>query len=131
MQVTPGFFQTYAHAGENFSNEADRTAVAKRGIDTLESKYGGDHARVAVAYFSGEGNVAPAGSPVPWIVDKRDAGGTSTSSYVAGVLARMPHEQEAQKPYVVGDSIASGIRMAGGMTARCRSAPRRRRCWRR
>ena len=53
FQVTPGFFQTYARPGENFASEADREAVAKRGIDTLSAQYGGDPARVAVAYFSG------------------------------------------------------------------------------
>jgi Transglycosylase SLT domain len=87
-QVTPGFFQKYALPGENFNNEADREKVAERGIDQLNERYNGDPSRVAVAYFSGEGNVAPAGSPTPWITDKSD-GTTSTSSYVHGVLSRL------------------------------------------
>lgn len=88
MQVTPAFFKQYAKPGENFNNEADRVAVADRGIDELSQKYNGDPARVAVAYFSGENNVAPAGSTTPWIDDKRDGNGTSTSEYVRGVLSR-------------------------------------------
>lgn len=89
MQVTPAFFKQYAAPGENFDNEADRVAVANRGINELNAKYGGDPARVAVAYFSGESNVAPAGSPTPWIADKKDGNGTPTSAYVAGVQSRL------------------------------------------
>ena len=114
-QVTLGFFQKYAQAGENFNNEADRVAVSDRGINALSQKYNGDAARVAVAYFSGEDNVSPPGSPTPWIQNKND-GRTTVSQYVAGVQSRLkaaPEQKVAGTPYVIGDSLASGIRTAG------------------
>ncbi len=66
----------------------DNAVVGKRFVTDLANRYGGDPARVAVGYFSGEDNVAPPGSPTPWIVDKND-GKTSTSTYVAQALARL------------------------------------------
>ncbi|MFZ1007595.1 MAG: hypothetical protein WAN65_12205, partial [Candidatus Sulfotelmatobacter sp.] len=87
-QVTPTFFQHYAQPGEDFNKEADRVAVSDRGIADLSQKYNGDAGRVAVAYFSGEGNVAPPGSPTPWIQNRTD-GRTSVSDYVAGVERRL------------------------------------------
>ena len=90
-QVTQGFFQQYAHQGESFANETDRAAVAQRGIAALSKQYGGDPQRVAVAYFSGQQNVAPATGAEP------AAGPTTTGA----------------KPFVVGDSIGQGVRMAG------------------
>ena len=88
-QVTPGTFQQYAKPGEKIDNPADNEAVGRRIIDDLSAKFGGDPARIAVGYFSGPGNVAPAGSPTPWIEDKKDGNGTSVSTYVAGVTRRM------------------------------------------
>jgi hypothetical protein len=88
MQVTQPFFNTYAKPGESYDNEADRVAVARRGIDALWQKYNGDPARVATAYFSGEKNVAPPGSATPWV----NAGGdryNTVPQYVAGVLGRL------------------------------------------
>lgn len=117
-QVTPGFFQKYARPGESFSNETDRATVAQRGIDALSQEYNGDVARVAVAYFSGEGNVAPPGSPTPWKVDRDDGSpehpGTKVSQYVRGVLARMGASAGQSQPYVIGDSLAAGIQAVGG-----------------
>lgn len=49
----------------------------------------GDPARVAVGYFSGAGNIAPAGSPTPYVHDAHDGNGKSVSSYVSDVLNRM------------------------------------------
>ena len=88
-QVTPGFFKTYAKPGESIDNPADNEAVARRGIADIHQKVGGDPARVAVAYFSGIGNVAPAGSATPFLRDAKDSNGKSTSSYVSDVLGRM------------------------------------------
>lgn len=95
MQVTPGFFRQYAKPGESFENEDDRVAVANRGIDALNTKYNGDAARVAVAYFSGDDNVAPAGSPTPWRENKND-GRTTVAQYVNGVLTRLNGAPQAQ-----------------------------------
>ena len=95
MQVTPGFFKQYAQPGESFDSKRDVEAVAQRGIAALEAKYPNDPARVAVAYFSGEGNVAPPGSPTPYKQDLKDANGTSTSAYVSGVMSRFKGAQTA------------------------------------
>ncbi len=87
-QVTPGFFQRYAKPGESYANEADRATVAQRGLDDEWRMYG-DPARVAVAYFSGDSNVAPPGNPTPWVADHKDGNGMPTSQYVQGFLARL------------------------------------------
>ena len=89
FQIMPGTFQQYAKAGENIDTPADNEAVGHRIIDDYSGKYQGDAARVAVAYFSGPGNVAPAGSATPWKEDKRDGYGQTTSGYVSKVLSRM------------------------------------------
>lgn len=86
--IMPATFQQYAKPGESINNPADRQAVHDRIISDLWQKAGGDPARVAVGYFSGPGNMAPPGSPTPWINDTKDANGKSTSSYVSDVLGR-------------------------------------------
>src|SRR6185312_15290677 len=88
-QITPATFAQYAKPGEVITNSADNAAVGKRIVADLSQKYGNDPARVAVAYFSGPGNVAPPDSPTPWIEDKKDGNGVSTSAYVSGVLGRL------------------------------------------
>jgi Transglycosylase SLT domain len=100
-QIMPGTFKQYAKPGENINNPADNFAVSRRIVDTLSAKYNGDPARVAVAYFSGEGNVAPAGSPTPWKVDRADGNGKRTSSYVSDILKKLgrPGVQDAQPQY--------------------------------
>lgn len=49
----------------------------------------GDPARIAVGYFSGPGNIAPLGSPTPYIRDSQDGNGKSVSSYVADIQGRL------------------------------------------
>lgn len=88
-QIIPATFQQYAKPGEDINNPADNRAVATRIVDDLSNKYGGDPARVAVGYFSGPGNVAPAGSATPWLRDVTDANGKSVSSYVQDVTQRV------------------------------------------
>ena len=88
-QIMPNTFASVARPGENINNPNDNRAVSARLLDQYEQKYGGDPARAAVAYFSGPGNVAPPGSPTPWISDRRDTNGKSVSSYVADVTRRM------------------------------------------
>jgi hypothetical protein len=89
-QIIPATFQQYARPGERIDNPADNKAVSDRIIDDLSKRFNGDPARVAVGYFSGPGNVAPAGSATPWIADHVDGDGFKTSAYVAGVLSRLP-----------------------------------------
>lgn len=88
-QIEPATFAAYAKPGENITNPHDNAAVANRIVQDYTTRYNGDAARVAVAYFSGPGNVAPAGSSTPWIQDRKDPTGKSTSSYVADVESRL------------------------------------------
>jgi hypothetical protein len=88
LQIQQGTFKQYAKPGESWSNPSDRTAVATRVLDTYQQKYGGDLGRIATAYFSGEGNVAPPGSPTPFIKNVSDSNGKSVASYVGDIYAR-------------------------------------------
>lgn len=88
-QVQPGTFAQYAREGENLNNPADARAVSSRIVDDLSKRFDGDPARIAVGYFSGPGNVAPAGSSTPWISDVKDANGKSVSSYVQDITSRL------------------------------------------
>jgi hypothetical protein len=88
-QVIPSTFSQYAQPGERIDNPTDNRNVANRIINDYSQRYPGDPARVAVAYFSGPGNVAPAGSATPWINNAKDGTGKTTSSYVSDVLGRL------------------------------------------
>lgn len=88
-QMTPGTFKQFAQPSEDINNPGDNLAVSNRAIEHYKQEYGGDAGRVAVAYFSGEGNVAPAGSATPWKVNAKDGNGKSVSSYVEDVAARI------------------------------------------
>src|SRR5215831_11522415 len=87
-QIMPGTFKQWAQPGENIRNYDDNIAVSKRMVESYHKQFGGDPARVAVAYFSGPGNVAPAGSPTPWKSNRSD-GATTVSQYVQQVIGRM------------------------------------------
>lgn len=87
-QIQQGTFNQYAKPGESWSNPADRSTVAQRVLASYDQKYGGDLGRIATAYFSGEGNVAPAGSPTPFIKNTADANGKTVASYVGDILGR-------------------------------------------
>lgn len=89
MQIKPATFQQYAQPGERIDNPHDNLAVGNRIIDDLSAKTNGDPARIAVGYFSGPGNVAPPGSPTPWIHNSVDGNGKSVSKYVSDVLSRI------------------------------------------
>ena len=64
-QIQPGTFAQYAKPGESPDNPKDQDAVYGRIMDDLKTSYPNDPARQAVAYFSGKGNVAPAGNETP------------------------------------------------------------------
>lgn len=89
MQIIPETFARFAQPGENIDNPADNLRVGQRMIDKFHAAYGGDPARIAVAYFSGEGNVAPAGSPTPWKEDRKDGNGKTVSGYVNDIMGRL------------------------------------------
>lgn len=83
-QMTQGTFNQYARPGEDINNKDDNLAVSRRAIEDYNRRYNGDWRRVAVAYFSGPGNVAPEGSPVPWKSNSND-GHLTVEQYVAKV----------------------------------------------
>jgi hypothetical protein len=89
-QIMPNTFAAAAQPGESFQSEADRETVSKRLLAQYTQQYNGDPARVAVAWFSGPGNVAPPGSAQPFLQDHADANGKTVSSYVSDVVSRMP-----------------------------------------
>ena len=88
-QIMPATFKQFAQPGEDINNPVDNANVGKRIIQTYADKYGNDPARVAVAFFSGPGNVAPPGSATPWINNAVDGNGKATASYVSDVLSRL------------------------------------------
>jgi hypothetical protein len=106
-QIMPATFRQYALPGESITNPATNLAVSKRIINDYFVRYGGDAQRVAVAYFSGPGNVAPPGSPTPWIADRPDPNGKTTSAYVSDVTQRISG-QPAAPP---GSRYANAVRM--------------------
>lgn len=87
-QIIPATFKQYAKPGESITNAADNRAVSQRIIDDYYQRYNGDIGRIAVAYFSGPGNVSPPGSPVPYIEDRADGNGKRVSSYAQDVAMR-------------------------------------------
>lgn len=88
-QIMPATFAQYAKPGERIDNPEDNRAVNGRILADYSQRYNGDPARIAVAYFSGPGNVAPAGSLTPYLRDAKDGNGKSTSGYVSDVLKRL------------------------------------------
>jgi Flp pilus assembly protein TadD len=89
MQLMPATFRRYAKPGEDIRNPHDNTTVARRLVADLRAKYGRDTARIAVAYFSGAGNVASLSSATPWIKDRADKNGKNVSSYVQNIRDRL------------------------------------------
>jgi hypothetical protein len=100
-QIMPATFARFAKPGENINNPDDNRAVSGRILDTYMQKYN-DPARAAVAYFSGEGNVAPPGSPTPWKRDTHDGNNKYVSSYVSDIMGRLGGGQK--QPVQVADA---------------------------
>lgn len=109
-QVTQATFDKWKKPGEKIDNPADNFAVANRIIDAYQQQWPNDPARVAVAYFSGPGNVAPAGSPTPYVHDYKDGNGVRTSAYAQQVLGRMGSDtaQAATAPNPNATAPAAG-----------------------
>lgn len=89
MQIKPDTFAQYAKPGESIDNPKDNIAVGNRIVDDYAKRWPNDPARVAVAYFSGPGNVAPSTSSTPYLHDTHDANNKYVSAYVSDVLNRM------------------------------------------
>jgi len=102
MQVMPDTFKRIAKPGERIDNPEDNFRVGVRYLKLMSDQFGVDPARLAVGYFSGEGNVNPSGD-TPYKVDKKDGNGKYVSSYVRDVLARVgnavvPDAKAADEP---------------------------------
>jgi hypothetical protein len=97
-QIMPDTFKKYALPGESIDNPADNIRVSQRIIKDLSNKTNGDLARVAVGYFSGEGNIAPAGSATPWKRDTQDGNQKKVSSYVDGVVKKYSTDKNTYTP---------------------------------
>jgi hypothetical protein len=98
MQIQPATFAQYAKPGESIDNPDDNRAVGRRIIQDLYAKANGDPARVAVGYFSGPGNIAPPGSPTPYIHDYHDPNGKFVSSYAMDVSNRLSGSKTPARP---------------------------------
>ena len=87
MQIQPGTWARYAQPGEDINDRAANVAVGHRIINDLMERFGNDPAKVAVAYFTGEANVAKDGA-TPYINDASD-GSKKVSAYVNNIMARI------------------------------------------
>lgn len=92
-QIQPETWKEYATPNEDVSNPTDNRNVTKRILSSYLQNYklpdgSPDLARVAVAYFSGPGNVADTSSSDPFKNDVHDSSGKSVSSYVADITGQ-------------------------------------------
>ena len=87
-QIMPATARPYTLPGEDLHNPADNLKIHQRIIDDYSRRWPNDPARVAVAYFSGPGNVAPPGSPTPWIRNSGD-GNNTVAQYVANTAGKV------------------------------------------
>lgn len=94
-QIKPSTFAMFAKPWEDIKNPDDNRAVSQRMLQTYAQQFGGDPARVAVAYFSGPANVAPTGSATPWVKNTHDGNGKYVSSYVGDIMRRLQTTQPA------------------------------------
>lgn len=101
MQIIPDTFNRFAKPGERIDNPEDNFRVGVRILKSLGDKYGNDPARLAVGYFSGEGNINPKGD-TPYKEDRRDGNGKSVSAYVRDLVGRVGNavvpEAKAETP---------------------------------
>ncbi|MBR8409833.1 hypothetical protein [Burkholderia cenocepacia] len=123
FQVQKPTFDRFAQPGESWNNVSDRNAVAQRMLTKFNQDYGGDLGRIATAYFSGEGNVAPAGSATPYLKNVSDSNGKSVASYVNDIVRRAGAAPAAggaiyaaQPPGVVAAASAAGTNQQGELS---------------
>lgn len=95
MQIMAATGAPYLKPGENL--QANGLNVGTRILADYAKRYDGDPAKIAVAYFSGPGNVATSG-PTPWKQDKADGNGTTVSQYVKGILTKLGSAVPVQQP---------------------------------
>ncbi|KWO06067.1 hypothetical protein WM26_31180 [Burkholderia cepacia] len=124
FQIQKPTFDRFAQPGESWNNVADRNAVAQRMLTKFNQDYGGDVGRIATAYFSGEGNVAPAGSATPYLKNVSDSNGKTVASYVSDIVRRAGAAPTAgggaiyaaQPPGVVAGASAASTNQQGELS---------------
>ena len=89
-QMMPDTFRRFAKPGERIDNPSDNLRASARFINYLYDRAGGDPAKIAAGYFSGEGNI---GKERAYKTDHKDGNGKTVSGYVADVLGRMGQDQ--------------------------------------
>ena len=107
MQIQPALWSEFAQPGENIHDRATNLAVGHRIINAYMDKYGDDPGKVAVAYFSGPGNVASSGSSA-FIKDSADKNGKTVSSYMNDILRRVGAPGAAGAPAVAQGGQGAG-----------------------
>ncbi|MDN7481930.1 hypothetical protein QZM38_13955 [Burkholderia orbicola] len=123
FQIQKPTFDRFAQPGESWNNVADRNAVAQRMLAKFNQDYGGDVGRIATAYFSGEGNVAPPGSATPYLKNVSDSNGKTVASYVSDMVRRAGEAPAAggaiyaaQPPGVVAGASAAATNQQGELS---------------
>src|ERR1700691_95877 len=106
-QIQLATFRQYAMPGEDINNPPDNKKGGARIINDLYQRAGGDPARVSVGYFSGRGNIAPAGNPTPWKRDVADPTGKTVSSYVHDINERLNQGKASAYRQVISDPTLS------------------------
>lgn len=115
-QITAGTFHAFAHPGEDINNPTDNRAVGNRIIQKYAQDYNNDPKKVAVAYFSGPGNVNnDPNATTPYKHDYADGNGTHVSQYVQGVMRRLGYANKVNS--FGGADTTSSAGSAGGADA--------------
>lgn len=99
FQIQPDTWKLFAQPGEDIANPEHNQAVATRMLQKYAKDYDGDLSRVAVAYFSGPGNVAPKDSATPYINNRADSNGKTVASYADDILRRTQGMEFGASPY--------------------------------
>lgn len=102
MQITPDTWATNVARGVipkewSISNPEHNQAAGDRLIDYYDKKYGGDPAKVAAAYYGGEGAVNADGSINRDWRDKKNPKAPTVGQYVDQVVGRMGGAQPQQQ----------------------------------
>lgn len=87
-QIIGDTFRRFAKPGEQIGNDDHNLAVSARIVKALANKFGDDPGKIAVGYFSGEGNVNP-GKGLPYKADRKDGNGKTVSGYAQDVAMRL------------------------------------------
>ncbi|MBQ7625917.1 MAG: transglycosylase SLT domain-containing protein, partial [Rhodocyclaceae bacterium] len=89
MQVMPDTFRMVMGNEGDIRNPYDNARAAVRYMKRLNKYAKGDAARIAVGYFSGEGNINTSPDGTPYKHDRADGNGKRVSEYQSDVMRRI------------------------------------------